>query len=621
MGLSASQARLLTITARKADCEFQSMQLSHQKIALSRDMENVSTEYQQALNQTKLVYDYYGTGTSQMDLTYDLLMKPSIYNDYYPKLITDSQNRVVLDDRYAAAAIYAGIPAEGLNGTSSSEVRDAFIRALAGEGDNGNKVVDKNGKPLDIISETTKDIILKTTYNNGISLGASYSATSSTQNITYAELLDKIEASTYSTEDYGLEQFGGRVTSDVWGDAVQFLNHNRESGDERANGNYSSTDSTFIYKGTKNQNMVNMTNGNSYSLSLADLLKDEEQYTYVIQAGGGQCHPGGDAAFLQKVIIGGEYDKSFLNWMTDQFSSILGGVTQNDLALQYAYNNVYDLIYPNEDIQQLGEKYKIDGVVDKTRHDASNYTKHNRAGRELMNYIGTLVKNCYDCNEVQAVTDKADEYIGCTYSACYHGTKGSQSTIAVNLNNLAKVFLTSYVEYIQGIDISTYNYNIGKLDNANLYKPKDGDIFTINGNSTVSSGSENLLAGFYDALFNQICVSGWTRNDEIGTNKAYLQELMKNGSVFISSINNDGYYYMGNYSTDVYIAEIADTEAIARAEAKYNSEKSKIENKENTIDMKMKNLDTEISSLTTEYDTTKSIITKAIEKSFKRYEA
>ena len=37
--------------------------------------------------------------------------------------------------------------------------------------------------------------------------------------------------------------------------------------------------------------------------------------------------------------------------------------------------------------------------------------------------------------------------------------------------------------------------------------------------------------------------------------------------------------------------------------------------------MKMKNLDTEISSLTTEYESTKQIISKAIEKSFKRYEA
>ena len=102
MGLAASQARLLTITARKADCEFQSMSLSHQKLALARDMEKVSNDYQTALNTTKLVYDYYGSGDSDMDLTYDLLMSPSIYNDYYPKLVTDAKNRVILNSAYAS---------------------------------------------------------------------------------------------------------------------------------------------------------------------------------------------------------------------------------------------------------------------------------------------------------------------------------------------------------------------------------------------------------------------------------------------------------------------------------------------------------------------------------------
>ena len=97
--------------------------------------------------------------------------------------------------------------------------------------------------------------------------------------------------------------------------------------------------------------------------------------------------------------------------------------------------------------------------------------------------------------------------------------------------------------------------------------------------------------------------------------------MMKSGLIYISSIGDDGYYYQGNYSTDKYISEVKDDEAIAKAEAKYNTEKTKIENKEDTIDMKMKNLDTEISSLTTEYDTTKSVISKSIEKSFKRYDA
>jgi hypothetical protein len=121
-------------------------------------------------------------------------------------------------------------------------------------------------------------------------------------------------------------------------------------------------------------------------------------------------------------------------------------------------------------------------------------------------------------------------------------------------------------------------------------------------------------------MFNNICLNGWVENDQID-DADYMTELLKSGMAYISSISDDGYYYQGNYSTDTYITEVTDDEAIAKAEAKYNTEKAKIENKEDTIDLKMKNLDTEISSLTTEYESTKQVITKSIEKSFKRYDA
>ena len=49
MGLAAGQARLLTITGRKSDCEYESMRLSHQKLALSRQLTDLSNEYQKSL--------------------------------------------------------------------------------------------------------------------------------------------------------------------------------------------------------------------------------------------------------------------------------------------------------------------------------------------------------------------------------------------------------------------------------------------------------------------------------------------------------------------------------------------------------------------------------------------
>ena len=135
-----------------------------------------------------------------------------------------------------------------------------------------------------------------------------------------------------------------------------------------------------------------------------------------------------------------------------------------------------------------------------------------------------------------------------------------------------------------------------------------------------TSGDSVLIANFYDMLFNQIATKGWVENDKVNDNE-YLEEMLQNGGMYISTIADDNYYYMGNYSTNSYIKEITDEEGIAQAEAIYNREKEKITYKENILDMKMKNLDTEISALTTEYDTVKSVISKNIEKTFKRYNA
>ena len=124
MGLAASQARLLTITSRKSDCEYQSMALSHQKIALARDMDIVSNEYQNALSKTKIVYDFYGSGDTSTPLSYNLLMNPTKLNDYIPTPVTDPSGRIILDPALAAAAEAAGIPQEGLGCTPSSDIRN-----------------------------------------------------------------------------------------------------------------------------------------------------------------------------------------------------------------------------------------------------------------------------------------------------------------------------------------------------------------------------------------------------------------------------------------------------------------------------------------------------------------
>ena len=617
MGLAASQARLLTITARKADCEFQSMALSHQKLALARDMERVSTEYQNALNQTKLVYDYFGSADKQMDLTYGLFMSPSVYNDYVPKLVTDPTNRIILNSQYAAAARAAGIPAEGLAGTPSSDVRDNFIKALEGQG---------------LITPSVRDAILKVNYNNAIGLGGSeLGATVAIDELTYDELLERIKASCSGTSSYGLT-FGTNTYT---------------AGNAKKD---KQTSYEYVYKDNKD-----ISNGGTslVNISLNDLLYGEDAITLHLKSVAGELTPVMATAQIQTELADDSSPEapSFLSWMYDQFASVLGGLSANDTALQYAYNAVWDLVHPNSNLQHMA--YGLNSLRDNNHppsgfgnndtiaaKDLDEYTQYssdrnhtnikryqlrpnNLYPKDVMDQVGTYLGGGW--NEYENVGKKAVDYLGFVYAARNKGSSDDgekQVATSINLNNLAKAFLTSYVMFMEGIGDTAYEWSKGRVEECTLYNPKrDKDFkFQVAGETEINDGGSALYAQFYDAMFNKICMNGWTENAKID-DKEYMQELIKGGMAFVTTMSDDGFYYQNNYATDKTILEVTDDEAIARALAKYNTEKARIEYKEDRIDLKMKNLDTEISSLSTEYDTTKQLIGKTIEKSFKRYEA
>lgn len=603
MGLAASQARLLTITARKADCEFTSMTLSHQKLSLARDMENVSNTYQNALSQTKLVYDYYGSGDKTKPLTYDLLMTPSIYNDYYPKTVTDANNRVILNSQLAAAARAAGIPAEGLSGTPSSTVRNAFIEALAAES---------------VITPAKAAAIEAVTYANTIGFGTTKNVSFGFTEITYDELLDMIAASTgdTSTLDFGLN-FAMKEGQAML-DGQDYLD---------ALGLGGAGIGIDVYDSNGNKTGVYDDINEDGTIKLKDLLSNDNQYVWTLTSPKGAATSITEVAYIQQLICGAEgQETSFTDYLVEMFGSVLGGVNANEAALQYAANAIYDIVYPNSNVQDLASNLvnTHPDYVTGDRHDreGGDRGERNHVFRDAIDQAtaGTYWK--WKKNTHDKVSTNAFGSIGTFASYCGDaGNGGNRHCAGINLNTLTQVFLTAFVEYQEGIGNSGYQYNRGSRSEAVLYDPEHSDFkFTIATQTEVESDDDNLYANFYDAMFNQICMNGWTENDQI-ENVEYMTDLFKNGLAFISSIAEDGYYYQGSYSTDRAILEVADDNAIAVAEAKYNTEKAKIENKEDAIDMKMKNLDTEISALTTEYETVKQVISKSVEKSFKRYEA
>lgn len=135
MGLAASQARFLCLTARKANCEYKSTALAQEKLNITEQMSQIANDYAQAMNATKLVWTPDGMAGS-FGVSYGLLMTPSAANDYNPYMITTPSGAIILNTAYKEAAEAAGITKFGgiSSGNDYQDARDRFISALVAQG-------------------------------------------------------------------------------------------------------------------------------------------------------------------------------------------------------------------------------------------------------------------------------------------------------------------------------------------------------------------------------------------------------------------------------------------------------------------------------------------------------
>jgi hypothetical protein len=184
---------------------------------------------------------------------------------------------------------------------------------------------------------------------------------------------------------------------------------------------------------------------------------------------------------------------------------------------------------------------------------------------------------------------------------------------SISLSNLARSFLTYYASSLGGF---ATGYDVNPHSKDSVYVTDDLNyLYTVTEQDSYANQTDMLTADFYNMLFNNICVHGWTESNNVD-DKNYLSHALKNGQLFVSALNTDGYFYQDHYTKNGRVIEVKDDDAIARAELEYSKKKTKLNYKEQMLEVKMKNIDMELSSLTTEYDAVKNLIGKNVEKTF-----
>lgn len=142
MGLACSQIRLLTLTARKADCEHGISVDSMKKMALTREQSELSKQYYSKLQSKQI--SYYNNGQYNK-INYGYLMGYGA--DYSPifkdsaalkkdnsMILTDYKGQVILNNSYAKAITTvlgsSAMDAQGHGGTFSKDAIPAILAAL-----------------------------------------------------------------------------------------------------------------------------------------------------------------------------------------------------------------------------------------------------------------------------------------------------------------------------------------------------------------------------------------------------------------------------------------------------------------------------------------------------------
>ncbi len=561
MGLAASQARFLAITSRKMNCEFQSMQIAQQKLSVTRDLQKAAQDYQTNLTATKLVWEDMDGNT--YDVTYDMMMTPTAINQYDPYLITDTQGKIVLTDSMYNAAVAAGI-----------------IEASTGNPTGVSGLMSK-GMGTTSTTDGTRDAFL---YQLGIVNQVDGSTVAAIQ-----------ELGQYGYSKAGI---GGDIQDKSIANALSstaFINYlgktYKEAGVEppmKEDGSGKVDKNTSIY----GINLVDAL-GSGYNWVSDSNLNEKDggsvKPNQIVVTKNGQALSAASVAGLTLGdILTGNYELSYRgnDFAQTVVQQVLSKMAET-LGMGYTGSDPKGLNVDNESYDALTQAFDF---------TFAQYSATSSATTNNTNVVDKLSTQARGQNNI---------------------ITGNDNKSSVSLTNMLKSYLTNFAIAIDGFDTAFHINNTSSKES--VYATDDLNYYFLLANDGAQTEQSMLKADFYNMLYNQICMNGAcsdaTKRDLV-TDKEYLAHALKNGQLFISSLNNDGYFYQGPYTLNGHVGEVPDEAAITQAELEYNVTKSKLNYKEQTLELDMKNLDMEISALTTEYDTVKNLISKGVEKVF-----
>ena len=579
MGMSATQARLLTITGRLTDNEMRSQTITNSKLRLAQKSSDASQEYMDALSSEKLVFKYYNDNgeSSTYNLTPALLYSYEPLKNQYSIQNASGQNLVSATD--ANNFENSGTLSEFLDKYGlAQDTTDADKYKT--DMDEYNKKLDDYNKKLDKYNEKMKTYTEK--YNKWLAaqnqpdLYAQFTAivgTSKDSKSCYSNALTALEGGYMS---------GAGCYIHILAHLVDYDGTNNCSQKEYVASNGKTTKFDALDVSGSAINGPGVENEGSLSPKfkpLSDEIKKEEKFC----DGDDNSDNGFDTKenLIQTAIDAGrvptELEILKSDYVYDAKNNCVKKDEDGNAQLKTIRQKAIDLLYILKNNLISDPKEAHETLINFTDGDMKNLTGPKPEMPEKPVQPVKPDEPTYDFAVIDK--DKAQWYINLWYMM-----NGSESANKLQNNTNAN-----------GETVYTAKDNLKNETNKN-YKVIDDQLLTSNDWLTfaLKNGVVTLKQATY---FNPATDSG---------------KMME--------MTSEGYYWNSTaYSSTTDLVTVEDEVAIAKAEVKYKNTTTEIENQDKKYDQDLKKLDSEHNALQTEYESLKSVIDKNVERSFKAF--
>lgn len=663
MGMSASQARLLTITARLADNELRSQTINNAKMRLSTQSAQASDNYINALNDANMMFSNYDlTGTSQSQLlTYNALTSYSSYNNQYG--LVSSAGQLLVSESEAAmfkaadGNVNAYLKAHGLEYTTTYFDKDKEIK-------NDDYPVPYNLVGADRLKEMYE------AYNSDLT-SSEYEKYESY----FSSFLQTTEALKAGSKEI--------VKSYLMysGNSPQLYNPTGSSGDSVSIGIVGISNgqlaNAFKNAFTNGNNTYSISNLEKMGLTTAGIAALNE----IVNSVG---HDGPVGTISEKRVLKANNDGTYT--LTDGNMTITIGKDKNgkitvsgntDLVVSGSTNAEDDYSYTWDQ-----NATTIEGVINSLTYTDCEGTYNFKANKDTSgNLTGADAVYRYPdkADFKEALDDLADEIVGYVSSneeLFNFGTFGKNMLeressgrlpAGIDLNKVLKsgktykTVLSEYTDASNNFFTLVAGGNASKLqellDNNSIsvkdledmdlllkamkkYKIKPSDEFKtvidktiidqmidkygepkyawVDETDSTNSGNADAKAQWYTNMFNRMKSGYKTIENGLASSSEWLRFALESGLVTMEQVDKSYSWKSLDYKTCSNITEQTDnSEAVSKAEAEYNRAMKDIDAKDSMYDIQLKNIDTEHTALQTEYDSVKSVISKNIDRTFK----